>query len=58
MSHHEDILTAASQYGAVMFSGFEIKSNEEWASVLFKTGMKEMPAVGSAAPRRLIVGNE
>jgi hypothetical protein len=41
-----------------MFSGFEIKSAEEWASVLYKSGIKEMNYVGGAAVRKLIVGNE
>lgn len=58
MKHHEDVRTAASQYGAVMFSGFDIKSGEEWASVLGKSGIKEMPYIGGAAVRNLIVGNE
>ena len=58
MKHHEDVLTAASQYGAVMFSGFEIKSGNEWSAVLGKTGIKEMPYIGGAAVRNLIVGNE
>lgn len=58
LNHHEDILKAASEYGAVMFSGFEIKSGNEWASVLYKTGIKEMNYVGGAAVRNLIVGNE
>ena len=33
--HHEAIMKAASDYGAVMFKGFEIVSGEEWASVLY-----------------------
>ncbi len=41
-----------------MFSGFEVKTGEEWASVMYKTGLKEMNYVGGAAVRRLIVGNE
>jgi hypothetical protein len=40
MTHHSEVREAASQYGAVMFSGFDIRSGEEWASVLFKTGIK------------------
>ena len=40
LSHHDLILQAASQYGALMFSGFEIKSGEEWASVMYKSGIK------------------
>lgn len=58
MSHHEEVLKASSEYGAVLFSGFEIKSGEEWASVLYKTGIKEMNYVGGAAVRKLIVGND
>lgn len=52
------MIKAASEYGAVLFSGFEIKSGEEWASVLYKTGIKEMNYVGGAAVRKLIVGND
>jgi hypothetical protein len=40
MTHHEQVRKAASEYGAVMFSGFEVKTGEEWASVLYKTGIK------------------
>lgn len=58
MQKHDKILKAASEYGAVMFSGFEIKSGEEWASVLYKSGIKEMNYIGGAAVRKLIVGNE
>ena len=57
-SHHEEILTAASQYGAVMFTGFEVKTGEEWASVLYQTGLEKMNYVGGAAVRNLIVGHE
>ena len=41
-----------------MFTDFDIKSPEEWASILAKSSMKEMPYIGGAAVRRLIVGNE
>ena len=41
-----------------MFTNFDIKSPEEWASILAKSSMKEMPYIGGAAVRRLIVGNE
>lgn len=57
-AHDKLIREAASQYGAVMFSGFDIRSGEEWASVIYKTGIKEMNYVGGAAVRKLIVGNE
>ncbi len=57
LQNHEKILKAASEYGAVMFSGFEIKTGEEWASVLYKSGLKQMEYVGGAAVRTLIVGN-
>ena len=40
IANNENIRKAASEYGAVMFSGFEIVSGEEWASVLFKSGIK------------------
>ena len=33
-------------------------TGEEWASILYKTSMKEMNYVGGAAVRKLIVGNE
>jgi len=56
--HHELVLKAASEYGAVLFSGFEVLTGEEWASILYKTSIKEMNYVGGAAVRRLIVGNE
>ena len=56
--NHEKILKAASEYGAVMFSGFDVKSGEEWASVLYKSGIKQMEYIGGAAVRNLIVGND
>ena len=56
--NHETVLKAASEYGAVLFSGFEVTTGEEWASILYKTSLKEMNYVGGAAVRRLIVGNE
>ena len=49
---------AASLYGAVVFKGFDIKSPEEWASILSSTGIKQMPYVGGAAVRKLVVGCE
>lgn len=58
LQKNELIRKAASEYGAVMFSGFEIKSGEEWASVMFKSGLKQMEYVGGAAVRNLIVGND
>ena len=57
-NNHEAVLKAASEYGAVMFSGFEIYTGEEWASILYKTSLKEMNYVGGAAVRKLIVGND
>lgn len=41
-----------------MFKGFEIISGEEWASVIYASGLKEMNYVGGAAVRKLIVGTE
>lgn len=41
-----------------MFKGFEILTGEEWISILYKSGLKEMPYIGGAAVRRLIVGSE
>ena len=32
---HDQILKAASEYGAVMFKDFDIRSGEEWASVIY-----------------------
>ena len=58
MSHNEVVRQAASQYGAILFSGFDIRCGEEWASVLYKTGIQQMQYVGGAAVRKLIVGNE
>lgn len=58
MRNNENIRKAASEHGAVMFSGFDIKSGEEWASVMYKSGIKQMEYVGGAAVRKLIVGNE
>jgi hypothetical protein len=58
LRHNEAIIKASSEYGAVMFKGFEIITGEEWAAVLSASGIKEMPYVGGAAVRRLIVGND
>lgn len=58
LQKNEQILKASSEYGAVMFSGFEIKSGNEWASVIYKSGIKEMNYVGGAAVRKLIIGND
>ena len=38
--------------------GFDIQNGEEWASVLYTSGLKEMNYVGGAAVRKLIVGTE
>jgi len=40
-----------------MFKGFDVASGEEWASVLFKSGLKEVHYIGGAAVRKLIVGS-
>ena len=58
LKNHTNIIKAASLYGALMFKGFELKSGEEWASVLYASGLKEMNYVGGAAVRKLIVGTE
>lgn len=55
---HTEILEAASHYGVVKFSGFDIRSGTEWASVLYSSGLHQMEYVGGAAVRNLIVGNE
>lgn len=57
-SNHAAILKAASVYGAVMFRGFDLASPEDFASVLHKSGLKEVPYIGGAAVRKLIVGSE
>ena len=54
---HETVIKAASEYGAVLFKGFDLANGEEWASVLYESGLKEMEYVGGAAVRKLIVGN-
>mmetsp|Transcript_19899 Transcript_19899/g.14346 ORF Transcript_19899/g.14346 Transcript_19899/m.14346 type:complete len:146 (+) Transcript_19899:262-699(+) len=41
-----------------MFKDFEIKTGEEWASVLYQSGLQETEYIGGAAVRNLIVGNE
>lgn len=58
MGNNENILKAASAYGAVMFVGFDVVSGEEWASVLYKLGLQGMDYAGGAAVRKLIVGKE
>lgn len=40
LANHEKIRQAASEYGAVMFSGFQVWTGNEWASVLYKSGIK------------------
>ena len=58
LKNHEKIIKCASEYGTVMFKGFEILTGEEWASVIYSSGLKEMNYVGGAAVRKLIVGTE
>lgn len=41
-----------------MFKGFDILSGEEWASILYKSSLKEVQYIGGAAVRKLIVGSE
>mmetsp|Transcript_12775 Transcript_12775/g.16539 ORF Transcript_12775/g.16539 Transcript_12775/m.16539 type:complete len:735 (+) Transcript_12775:69-2273(+) len=55
---HSEIQAAAAEYGVVWFSGFDVRSPEEWAAVLSNTGLKEMPYIGGAAVRHLIVGSK
>jgi alpha-ketoglutarate-dependent taurine dioxygenase len=57
-THHAAILKAASNYGAVMFRGFDRVSPEDFASILHKSGLKEVPYIGGAAVRKLVVGSE
>ena len=42
IKNHDLIIKAASEYGAVMFKNFDIQSGEEFASVLYKSGLKEV----------------
>lgn len=56
--NNKNIIKAASIYGTVMLKGFEIINGEEWASVIYSSGLKEMNYVGGAAVRKLIVGTE
>mmetsp|Transcript_7095 Transcript_7095/g.11951 ORF Transcript_7095/g.11951 Transcript_7095/m.11951 type:complete len:597 (-) Transcript_7095:312-2102(-) len=58
LQNHDNIIKAASEYGTVMFKGFDLRNGEEWASVLYASGLKEMNYVGGAAVRKLIVGRE
>uniref|UniRef100_A0A7S1QFZ7 NADP-dependent oxidoreductase domain-containing protein n=1 Tax=Neobodo designis TaxID=312471 RepID=A0A7S1QFZ7_NEODS len=57
-ANHEAVRRAASEYGAVLFSGFDVRSGEEWSTLLNSTGIKQMSYVGGAAVRKLIVGCE
>ena len=41
-----------------MFKGFDILSAEEWASILYKSGLKEVQYIGGAAVRKIVVGHE
>jgi hypothetical protein len=41
LANHKKILECASEFGAVMFKGFDVISGEEWASVMYKSGLKE-----------------
>lgn len=42
IAKHDQILKAASDYGAVMFKGFDLASGEDFATVLHKSGLKEV----------------
>jgi len=58
MKNHKTILSEASEFGAVMFKNFDIQSPEEFASILYKSGLKEVNYIGGAAVRKIIVGSE
>jgi hypothetical protein len=58
LARHDAILKAVSEYGAVMFTGFDVASGSEWASVLYKSGLKQCEYIGGAAVRKLVVGSE
>uniref|UniRef100_A0A7S3JZW5 NADP-dependent oxidoreductase domain-containing protein n=1 Tax=Aureoumbra lagunensis TaxID=44058 RepID=A0A7S3JZW5_9STRA len=54
---HNDVIKAASENGACVFCGFDIRSPEEWCAVLSATGLQPTPYVGGAAVRKLCVGS-
>jgi hypothetical protein len=58
MAHHENIKKCSSEYGAVLFDGFDIISGEEFASIIHKFGLKERHYLGGLAVRKLIVGSD
>ena len=58
IKNHKLILECCSHFGAVMFKNFDVASGEEWASIMYKSGLKEVHYIGGAAVRRLIVGSE
>lgn len=41
-----------------MFKGFDILSPEEWVSILYKSGLKEIKYIGGSAVRKVVVGND
>ena len=40
-----------------MFKNFDVASGEEWASIMYKSGLKESAYMQGNAVRRIIVGN-
>ena len=58
MKNQKALLKEASDHGAVLFKGFDVRCAEEFASIMSKTGLREMQYIGGAAVRTLIVGNE
>ena len=55
---HNEIIKASSIYGAVVFKGFRILSAEEWTSIIYSSGLKEMEYIRGTAVRKLIVGDD
>lgn len=58
LAHHENIKKCSSEYGSILFDGFDIISGEEFSSVLNKIGLKERHYIAGLAVRKLIVGSE
>ena len=58
LRNYKLIIQDASEYGAVKFKGFDVRSPEEFASILYKSGLKEVQYIGGAAVRKLSVGRD
>lgn len=51
------ILKELNEEGALYFRGFDVKSAEEFSSILSKLGVSSFEYIGGAAVRKLIVGS-